>query len=452
MFPAHESLSTRRAGPTRLASWLALAIAVASCGTESGALPRDGGKADQATRASGASPLPCDVDDVLTARCRQCHASPPLYGSPMPLVTYEDLHTASPSDPSTPVFARMGARIHADTKPMPPSPSARLDASELRVLDAWIAAGAPKGGGACGPSTAEDAGSLGVDGGKAASPACTDVVHVAPLSPFTMTSAEQYACYGFDVATPGKRHVIEIRPRIDNSKIVHHVLLLASGAASGGTPTPCDQAPSLGLGMLYAWAPGGAPLVVPPEAGFPQDQTTHYIVQVHYSNAANIAHAVDATGFDLCTTPKLRKYDADVIAFGTETIALLPHAPAQVTSCYTVPAAMDGRTFFAAFPHMHKLGKSMTTALLPGGNGAPVEMGTDAMWDFSSQPWLPIAATSHTGDVIKIKCAWNNTTTAPVTFGQNTENEMCYSFTAYYPKIVGSFGWSAPASGSVLCQ
>ena len=101
---------------------------------------------------------------------------------------------------------------------------------------------------------------------------------------------------------------------------------------------------------------------------------------------------------------------------------------------------------------MHKLGTSMTTSLLPGGTGAPVEMGTDATWDFSSQPWLPIAATGHTGDVIKTRCAWNNTTAAPVTFGQNTENEMCYSFTAYYPKIAGSFGWSAPASGSVLCQ
>ena len=174
-------------------------------------------------------------------------------------------------------------------------------------------------------------------------------------------------------------------------------------------------------------------------------------MQVHYSNAANAPKPVDSTGFDLCTTPDLRRYDADVVAFGSQAIVLLPHAAGQVTSCYTVPAAMDGRKFFAAFPHMHKLGTSISTALLAGGGGAAVDMGTDAQWDFSSQPWLPIAATAHTGDVIEARCAWNNTTGLPVTFGQNTENEMCYSFTAYYPKIAGSFGWAAPASGSAVC-
>jgi hypothetical protein len=36
-----------------------------------------------------------------------------------------------------------------------------------------------------------------------------------------------------------------------------------------------------------------------------------------------------------------------------------------------------------------------------------------------------------------------------VSFGQDTEDEMCYSFTAYYPKITSAgWSWALPAAGS----
>jgi hypothetical protein len=278
-------------------------------------------------------------------------------------------------------------------------------------------------------------------------------MHIAPASPFTMTSPETYACYGFDVPNTGaKRHVIRIQPHIDNAKIVHHVLLLESAVATSGTPLDCSPAPSFSAPMIYAWAPGGGPLVLPVEAGFPQDGTTHYIVQIHYNNAANAPNPVDASGFDLCTTPNLRQYDADVVAFGTEAIVLSPRATGETKTCFKAAASdFDGRRFFAAFPHMHKLGKSISTSLLPGGNGTGIDMGTDSAWDFSNQPWLPIDVTAHTGDVIQTHCVWNNTTDLPVTFGQSTDNEMCYSFTAYYPRLTGSLGWSGPATTAGGC-
>jgi hypothetical protein len=281
---------------------------------------------------------------------------------------------------------------------------------------------------------------------------CAFDTHIVPTTPFTMQSPEIYACYGFDIPTTGKRHVTQIRVHIDNPQIVHHVLLLRSPASSSGTPTECSPAPSFGAPMVYAWAPGGLPLLLPDEAGFPQDETTHYLVQIHYNNSANAPKPVDATGFDLCTTATLRKYDADVVAFGSEAIVLPPRAPSDLTSCYTAPSAFDGRHLFAAFPHMHKLGKSISTSLFPQGGGAPIDLGTDTAWDFSNQPWLSIAATVHTSDVIKTHCAWNNTTGSLTTFGQSTDNEMCYSFTAYYPKLDTSIGWAAPATGSVPCQ
>ena len=265
-----------------------------------------------------------------------------------------------------------------------------------------------------------------------------------------MVGQEIYACYGFDIPAGPKHHVTQIKVRLDNTRIIHHVLLLETPSSTSSTPTACDPVASITSPMMYAWAPGGNPLIVPSEAGFPQDQTTHYMVQIHYNNAANTPNPVDASGFDLCTTPNLRKYDADVIAFGTELISVPPRASSTSTSCYSIPSALDGTTFFAAFPHMHKLGTSITTTMTS--DGGTIDMGRIASWNFSNQPWLSIAGEAHLGDVVRASCTWNNPGDTTVSFGQSTTDEMCFSFSAYYPKATFSLGWAAPALSSVPCQ
>jgi hypothetical protein len=369
----------------------------------------------------------------------------------MPLVSFADLHAPLPSNHSVPVYQSVGTRTHDDASPMPPPPNARLSAADQATLDAWIANGAPAGDGStCTATPGDDGGSMGGEDATVPPDDCVFDTHIAPASAYTMLGQEEYACYGFDIPAGAKHHVTQIRVNLDNKAIVHHVLLLESPTSVSGTPAVCNPGPSLGMTMMYAWAPGGNALIVPPQAGFPQDQTTHYVVQVHYNNAAASPNPTDKTGFDLCTTPNLRKYDADVIAFGTELISIPPRAAATSTTCLTTPASLDGTTFFAAFPHMHKLGASITTERLTDG-GAPIDMGTIANWQFSNQPWLGISSVLHTGDVVRASCTWNNTGDTTVSFGETTEDEMCFSFSAYYPKAPSSFGWAAPAIASVPC-
>src|SRR5690348_11464753 len=42
----------------------------------------------------------CGVQGVLRANCQMCHASQPLFGAPMPLVTYENLQAPAVTNPS----------------------------------------------------------------------------------------------------------------------------------------------------------------------------------------------------------------------------------------------------------------------------------------------------------------------------------------------------------------
>ncbi|MEA2751589.1 MAG: hypothetical protein QOI41_5732 [Myxococcales bacterium] len=390
--------------------------------------------------------LPCDVDAVLAANCRKCHDASPKFGAPMALVTAADLHAPAKSNPARRVYELVPERIADDTNPMPQPPNARLGDADRATLTSWAGIGAPAGTAACGTTTPPP---------DVVPTACTPDLPIAPASDYVMQdSNDVYVCYGVELSRPTPTHVVGFSPRIDNTSIVHHVVVFESDQAVSPTPTACNAGGSLRWHMVTGWAPGGTGFELPPEAGFPIATTgssTHYVVQVHYSNPQGLTNQKDHSGFDLCTSAP-RKYDADVIAFGTQNIKI-PTGAAYSAHC-TTPMTGDyaGKHFIASMPHMHKLGTDMSTELHVGSKTGPAtDMGTVKGWSFNSQAWLPIGASGAGGavstasDFVTTTCTWKNTTGAEVTFGEKTSDEMCYSFTTYYPKIPGLLSWAQPA-------
>lgn len=388
--------------------------------------------------------LPCDVDAILAQHCRSCHAEKTMFGAPMSLVTHADVIATSTKDSSKKIYERMGVRTHDDAHPMPPPPNARLNKSEQATLDAWIAAGAPAGtGGAC-----QDGGAGGADGGSIG---CTPNVSLAPASAFTMPQSvdDMYVCYGFDVIKNQKEHVTAFVPRVDNGGILHHIVLFESPTSVSATPYPCALSGAQTWKIVSVWAPGGEGFELPPEAGLPIEGTAHYVVQLHYNNLKHLAGQTDASGFDLCTTPDLRPNDADILAFGTFQLSIPAHGSLDLTCDLTIPVGLPTTHVIGAMPHMHKLGKSISTVNKPSGGGAPIDLGTRSPWDFATQYWSRLDETIVPGDVISTRCVWENDTDKDVHWGENTEDEMCFSFTAYYPKInVPNWSWGVPSVAS----
>jgi len=92
----------------------------------------------------GAAGLPCDVAAVL-ARCVSCHGTTPSVGSPMSLLTYEDLVAPAPTMPSVSVIALSVTRMQDTVAPMPPGTTPTASAADIATLQAWINAGTPRG-------------------------------------------------------------------------------------------------------------------------------------------------------------------------------------------------------------------------------------------------------------------------------------------------------------------
>jgi hypothetical protein len=377
----------------------------------------------------------------------------------MPLVSRDDLLAPARSDANVRVIDRLIERVKGDAKPMPPPPNARLTEAEIATFDGWLQAGAPargdamceSGGGSSGGGSSGSPGDAGAGGGDASlGLSCAPDMLIAPPTPYTVpdTAANQYVCYGVDLQPSVDRHLVAITPRIDNTKVVHHVLLLQSDTAYGKTPRVCSPG-QVNARMVYGWAPGGKAMTLPDDVGFalPASKPTHYIVQIHYNNASGAHGETDASGFSFCTD-KPRAQEADVIAMGTQDLVVPPHGTLDKKCHLTVSAQLAGKHLIAAFPHMHQIGTAISTTLAPAAGGPTVDLGTVTNWDFANQPWYALDALTNVGDRIDTRCQYKNATDQEVHFGPNTEDEMCYSFTMYYPKIQGNYSWLTPSLSS----
>lgn len=452
-----------------------LALAVTACGgssdngaTDSGTGPTGGDSSlspDGTT--SGSTPLPCDINAIVVPHCQGCHSNPPQSGAPMPLVTWEDFHATTPVDALGPqpvtgtyVYQTVQYRIADDQAPMPQPPNPRLDAADLATMNAWLTSGAPQTDGA---TCAADGGVTLPDGGPPtlSCPSGDSPATIAPASAWTVPMGDptDYICYTATIPAmgSGNNHVIGITPNIVNHKVVHHVLLFQADPADTSvtsTPAPCPNGggSSLSWRMVYGWAPGGGSLQTPPNVGFPFDSTTQWIVQVHYSNPDALSGETDTSGFSFCTTDQPVQYDADVVAFGSMNFTIPADGTLDISCQYTIPSLLTGIHTFAAFPHMHILGTAIQTEQTFASGPGIVGMAENIPWNFNNQLQFPIDAVLNQGDTVTTRCAWQNSGDAPVSFGQDTTDEMCYSFTSYYPKVESTtWTWALPALTST-CQ
>ncbi len=268
------------------------------------------------------------------------------------------------------------------------------------------------------------------------------------LSAFPMTKDNDlYVCYGFETEAAAKRHIIAGAPVIDNPNVVHHVLLYQAGKAASPTPTPCGAGGGKDWRLVTGWAPGGKNFELPPEAGFAEEAgTTHWAVQIHYNNIKGLDGQLDSSGYDLCSTDQLRPNDADILATGTLNISIPPRSTTTTTCDFAIPDQFGSINVISSWAHMHKLGRAQSASRIR--NGVETSLLDAPNYDFYTGAGANAVNVQLSGiDHVKTTCKWSNTSDTTVTFGENTEDEMCFAFLTYYPKItMKNFVWALPAA------
>ncbi len=285
------------------------------------------------------------------------------------------------------------------------------------------------------------------DGGTAASPDAAPVAPDAaapvvidpppPAGGYQLTTdeytvepgQERYLCYTF--YSPADREIAITKVEPVNGVSVHHVALFQSFLY----PEPdgfheCPELVRTNWQPIWAGGAGGASLTLPDGVAFRIAPSTQYVVQFHLQNTGD-APVTERSAINLTDGGDATAYEpAGIFAIGSFNLNIPTGAMdfQQILECN----ADRQMNVFAAFPHMHKLGTKLSFD-----TGATVDTAAEAYkidpWKFGDQPMDPVDFSITSGDFMRATCHWDNTTGAPVVFGESSDNEMCFMILFYWP-------------------
>jgi hypothetical protein len=376
----------------------------------------------------------CNAKAALAKRCTSCHDGKGTAGTPdkISFANLEDLKKQSPA--GAPYYQRVGVRIRATEKPMPPARDATE--AELKALEAWITAGASGSASAScdtGDAGTPDGGAKG-DAGPYERPWPADcekhykVLAHAPggTGPFMVPVGQEiHPQIIFDAPWGNEDvQVIASRPITDNAKVLHHWILYEQGSGA----------------FLNGWAPGAEDSPDPdPDVGLYMTKGPQSMrLDMHYHNVNGTKVEPDQSGVEFCTVSKakFRKHTASVFpnfgAFGS----LFVLAPANKSNhastgvCNVV--AKEPVTVITASPHAHTLAVGMKFTATVGGKETIMHEGPFVFEEQRSYK-LKQPVVLKTGDKVTTTCIFTNPTNRDATFGEDTGNEMCFNFAIYYP-------------------
>ncbi len=399
------------------------AMVAAGCGKPDCAHPVDEGERpddpfaryDPATCTPDRAAYEAEVATRLDEGCGGCHGDPLQGGAPYAFGGYDDLVAG---EPGARTVDRIAARVGVGTMPPPP---AALDDAAIDAIVGWATCGAVR--------PTEGAGlTVNAPVYTSTGPPNDDLPSFDVVMPdwkVPATDDNLYECVAIDVPLDATRHVRRMQIVLDDARVVHHVVLLHDPSrlsARQDEPWDCGSSIDPATPFLFAWAPGGNAFDFE-DGGLPVKPGDRLILQMHYHNAAGYTDALDASGVRVFhDAPDGRPWAMKMM--GPEGFTL----PAgEWSSTCGVAKVTEPLTMLAGMPHMHELGVEFHQDILRA-DGTVEPIVDLSGWNFHTQQFYRYDAALEPGDWLDTWCVYDNYTGLDVTYGENTEQEMCYHF------------------------
>jgi hypothetical protein len=261
-------------------------------------------------------------------------------------------------------------------------------------------------------------------------------VTLTPAAAYTPTFSvrDDYRCFLLDTNLNVPRFITGFDVDPGQRAMVHHVLLYAvdeSAARAKDAQTaevgwPCFGGPGVGGGTappatIGTWLPGSDATHLPDGTGIALGATQAIAMQIHY----NFDHHGHASVPSDLTTLKLRleptvALPAQLLPIANAGFSLAPGQTTTATA--TVPSS--GKKLYGLIPHMHRLGTQFRVDASSAGCLIHIPE-----WDFHWQQDYFFDNVDFvqlgTLETLTMSCTWNNTTSATVGWGENSDDEMC---------------------------
>jgi len=261
-----------------------------------------------------------------------------------------------------------------------------------------------------------------------------------------------YFCSYHELPKDNTYHLVQVKP-IVKSKLVHHMILYRCDSKLENMTTDsfdCEGQMRNGCEIFWTgWAPGVKSIDFPKEAGLKfglggEDSTKYVILEIHYDNPKYVEDVEDTSGFNLTFTPDLRENDIGTLILGRSLYDLeIPQGQKSYDLNNVCPASCtnhfpeDGINVIGYQLHMHNYGTSTYTQLIRNQQEIP-NLGYQPYYDFNHQKYSYARKGQKIlrGDRLFHHCVYDTTSrTNPIIGGEGTDDEMCFNFIQYYPKM-----------------
>jgi hypothetical protein len=291
--------------------------------------------------------------------------------------------------------------------------------------------GVPAGTGGASAAGAAGAGA----GGAQTGPAPYELsINIPPVAP----GGEDTQCVQVKLPNTAPVDIVKVHNVL--SKGSHHFIVSALTAANAAEMplTPCRP---------FRGALQGGPLAITQKkddevntpAGVSYSLSANQVIslELHYINTGTDTLSVNATSQLYPAPAGANLQQSSVLLVGTGTFSLPPMQATSTGPRYIqMPPGLDGVNYFAMTGHTHRLGTNVTVGAAANATAQATSVYAPTPYEWDSPVLVPLspAAQLPTGGGFVLKCDWNNTTNATVTFGESALAEMCFFWAYYYPK------------------
>jgi hypothetical protein len=211
----------------------------------------------------------------------------------------------------------------------------------------------------------------------------------------------------------------------------HHTVLSVRDAQPGTDGEYDCVANSLDMNMLYASGVGTDVLELPAGVGLRVKAGQQLNLNLHLFNSSDQPLSGESAILvkSQSTPPPML---AEMIFAGTFAISIPAGATRTVTGGCTLPAGTN-QQLFALWPHMHQYATHQKVELIKSAGGTSVLL--DRPYSFTEQAYYPQAPLVPVvgGDRFRVSCTYTNTSGSTITFGDSSNQEMCFTGMYLYP-------------------
>jgi len=245
---------------------------------------------------------------------------------------------------------------------------------------------------------------------------------------------EGYFCVYATV--PRDMYIKAFRPIIPLG--THHTVLTRYTGSHADGVERCDVGTN-GQSMIYGSGVGSPDFVFPTGVGLHFTTGQKLLLNLHLYNASDEPlTGRSGTLFQEGTAADVQHLAEVVLAGPTITLRVPMGVSTQTGTCNLSSVTDEPIQVFAMSQHMHKLGRNLKTTIARGNQTFTMQ---DIPYNFEQQLFQLTAPTIELrpGDVLTTHCSYDNDTGHVVTFGESSNDEMCFSDLFYYPAQGANF-------------